>query len=162
MTEQISTPENSEKIFNLRQATYEDLDFLFKVSTLAMRPTVLAINPDREFDEQKELEKYKEKFVPNEIDIIQFEEQDVGRLRVVRSEDSIYVGGIQLLPEFQSKGIGTAIFEELIRESEQLNVPITLEVHEVNQDAIRFYEELGFKSKSKAGNQTVMTYAPVS
>jgi ribosomal protein S18 acetylase RimI-like enzyme len=162
MTEQISTPENSEKIFNLRQATHEDLEFLFKVSTLAMRPTVLAINPDREFNEQEEKEKYKEKFVPNEIDIIQFEGQDVGRLRVVRSADSIYVGGIQILPEFQGKGIGTAIFKELIRESEQLNVPITLEVHDVNQDAIRFYEKLGFKSKSKEGNQTGMTYTPVS
>ncbi len=160
MTEKIKTIEGGKEFFSLRKATSEDLKFLFEVSTLAMKPTVLAINPDKEFNQTEEFEKYKDKFVPAEIEIIQFEGQNVGRLRVVRSADSIYIGGIQILPEFQGKGIGSAIFENLIQEANELDVPIILEVHDVNKDAIRFYENLGFKAGQKVGNQTIMTYSP--
>lgn len=160
MTEKIKTIEGCEEFFTLRQATDEDVEFLFNVSTLAMRPTVLEINPNREFNEQEEFQKYKEKFIASEVEIIKHEGQDVGRLRVVRSVDSMYVGGIQILPEFQGKGIGTALFESLIQEANELGMPITLEVHEVNQDAFRFYEKLGFKASEKVGNQTIMVYSP--
>ena len=61
--------DNSEKPinFSLRQATTADLPFLFKVSTDAMKPVVATLNPDKEFDEEQELAKYKEKFDPEKI-----------------------------------------------------------------------------------------------
>lgn len=147
-------------MFTLRQATPEDLDFLFKVSTEAMKPVAEMSEALEEKSTQERLAEYKEKFVPEEIEVIQHYGEDVGRLRVVRSADSIYIGGIQILPEFQNKGIGTALFTELIEESKRSNLPIVLEVHDVNTRAISFYKKLGFEEGEKVKDQTVMRYLP--
>jgi ribosomal protein S18 acetylase RimI-like enzyme len=79
----------------------------------------------------------------------------------VRSPETIYVGGIQLLPEFQGKGIGTAIFKDIISESEVTGIPVTLEVHHVNEKAISFYRKLGFQETGKTEKQILMKYVPV-
>lgn len=158
--EGINPQESVSNTVSLRRASEEDLAFLFNVSTEAMKPVVQTLNPDKVFNEQEEVEKYKAKFRPEEIDVIQYEGKDVGRLRVVRSEESIYVGGIQILPEFQGKGIGTSIFTNLIQESEQSGLPIILEVHDVNEQARNFYKKLGFEEGEQVKDQKVMKYSP--
>jgi ribosomal protein S18 acetylase RimI-like enzyme len=146
---------------SLRKATDEDLNLLFKISSTAMRPVVETLNPGKVFNETEEFEKFKAKFDPSKLDVIQYEGKDVGRLRIVRSPESIYIGGIQILPEYQGKGIGTALLADLIKEAEGSGLPILLEVHDVNEKAIAFYKGLGFKEGEKIGNQTVMRYLPV-
>lgn len=148
--------------YSLRKAVASDVEFLFRVSTEAMKPVDVALNPDNILDRKVEFEKYQEKFVPEKIEVITYGDEDVGRLRVVRNNDSIYVGGIQILPEFQGKGIGTAIFTDLIEESNKTGLPITLEVHDVNVDAIKFYKRLGFKSVGGEENKTHMKYSTAS
>lgn len=148
--------------YSLREASSSDVGFLFKVSTEAMRPVDIALNPDKVFDSEAEFETYQQKFIPEEIQIISYLNEDVGRLRVVRSLDSIYIGGIQILPEFQGKGIGSALFRDLIIESNKTGLPITLEVHDVNQNALEFYISLGFESVGHEGNKTHMKYVPAS
>lgn len=149
------------KIYNLRTAQEDDLEFLFNVSTEAMRPVVEQLHPGEVPNRDEELQKYKEKFIPEKIQIIQYEGQDVGRLRIVRSAESIYVGGIQILPAFQGKGIGGAIFTDLIKESDKLGIPIVLEVHDINGPALSFYKKLGFieAGKQEQEKKTVLKYS---
>ena len=148
-------------LYTLRRATADDLEFLFDVSTRAMEHVDKALNPLKNFDRDEEFAKYKEKFVPEEIEIISYDGEDVGRLRVVRSGDSIYIGGIQIPPEHQGKGIGTSLFADLIKESEETKLSITLEVHDVNQNALEFYKDLGFQSVGHEGNKILMEYRPL-
>lgn len=140
----------------LRTATEDDLQFLFSVSTAAMRKVVERLHPGEISDCEEELQKYKGKFDSTEIQVIQYNGQNIGRLRVVRSPESIYFGGIQILPTFQKRGIGTAIFTDLIEESKRTRIPITLEVHDVNTEAFEFYKKLGFIEVAKHGNKTVL------
>lgn len=147
--------------YGLRASSANDLEFLFRVSTEAMSPVDDALNPGKIFNREEEFKKYRLKFVPEEIEIITYLNRDAGRLRVVRTSEYIYIGGIQILPEFQGKGIGTAIFTDLISESNQSGLPITLEVHDVNTTAIKFYTSLGFVSGGHEGNKTLMQYIPV-
>jgi ribosomal protein S18 acetylase RimI-like enzyme len=147
-------------LYSLRGAVRSDLEFLFKCSTEAMKPTVEKLNPDIVFDYETEFAKYTNKFNHTEIQVIQYDGFDVGRLRVVRSKESIYVGGIQILPEFQGKGIGGAIFNELIQESDETKIPIILEVHDINTRAIDFYKKLGFVKVDKEKEKTVLKYSP--
>jgi len=158
--ERMQKVEEEPREIYLRQATNEDLDFLYTASTEGMRPIHERLNPGEVRDEDEVRVKYKEKFDPEKIQVIQFGGKDAGRLRVVRSAESIYVGGIQLLPEFQGKGIGTKIFNDLIQESERSDLPIVLEVHEVNEEAKKFYDNLGFIEGEKKENQVVLTYTP--
>lgn len=86
--------------------------------------------------------------------------KDIGRLRIVRSPESIYIGGIQILPEWQGKGIGKALFSDIIAESDSSGIPIDLEVHHVNESAVAFYKKLGFEEVGKTEKQIEMRYIP--
>ncbi|MEN9649096.1 MAG: hypothetical protein RL094_63 [Candidatus Parcubacteria bacterium] len=144
--------------YSLRQATEADQPFLFTVVHTAMSPVRLANDPDKIVDMEKGLAEYKEKYPAEKVQVIQYDGKDVGRLRVVRSKEEIYIGGIQLLPEFQGKGIGSSIMRDIINEAKKTKTPITLEVHEVNKAANSFYTKLGFKFVKQEGNQFVLTY----
>ena len=148
--------------FELRKARPEDVEFLFRVSTEAMLPVTSALHPDRKVDGEEAFEEYKKKFKPDEIEVIQCAGQDVGRLRVVRSLESIYVGGIQILPEFQGRGIGTALFKALVEESKESKIPILLEVHDINARALSFYKKMGFVESGQTENKIVMRYEPAA
>lgn len=150
--------EHSLNLYTLRKSTAEDVTFLFNVSTRAMRPVVEAVHPDKVFDRVEEFKLYQNKFIPTEIEVIQFQSIDIGRLRIVRSAESIYIGGIQILPEFQNRGIGTVIVTDLIQESNSVGIPITLEVHEVNTKALNFYKKLGFVEVGREEGKLSMRY----
>jgi len=66
-----------------------------------------------------------------------------GRLRVTRSPDRIELSGIQLLPGFQGRGIGTAIIQDLQAEAQAARVPLEISVEKDNPRARRLYERLG-------------------
>lgn len=160
MTEGIKSIEGVSRSVALRRATINDLEFLFRVQRDAMKPITGTLHSEKDRDTEADLAEYTERFDPEKVEVIQFEGRDVGRLRVVRSPESIYVGGVQILPEFQGRGIGTALFGELIEESKRSGLVITLEVHDVNTSASDFYKKLGFIEGEKKGNQTIMNYHP--
>ncbi|MCR4279117.1 MAG: GNAT family N-acetyltransferase, partial [Candidatus Zambryskibacteria bacterium] len=92
------------KLYSLRTAEQKDAEFLFYVKIEAMKPTSSKVRTV--LDYEKELTECLKKFEPEKIQVIQLEGKDIGRLRIVRSPESIYIGGIQILPEFQGRGIG--------------------------------------------------------
>lgn len=144
-----ATPERL-ALYSLRQATTEDLPLLFEASKDGLKPD----------DAPQKYAEYIAKFAPEKIQVILHDGKSVGRLRVVRSPSSIYVGGIQLLPAFRGMGIGTALFNDLIAEANREHIPIELEVYDTNSNAMKFYKKLGFVESGKTAEQTKMTYHP--
>jgi GNAT superfamily N-acetyltransferase len=147
--------------YTLRTAEQKDAKFLFQVKIEAMK-TATSILRTEPFIYEKEFAEYLKKFEPKKIQVIQFEDKDIGRLRIVRSPESIYIGAIQILPEFQSRGIGSAILTDLIHESESTGIPVTLEVHHINERAIYFYKKFGFQEVGNTEKQILMKYVPKS
>ena len=140
-------------------AKESDLHFLFEVSTQAMLPVRKARQPNLERNREKDFKEYSKKFIPGKIQVIQWKGIDVGRLRVVRSSSKIYIGGIQILPKFQNKGIGSAIFKDLIQEAKDSKIPIKLKVAMVNKVAKKFYEKLDFVKVGEKGADWMMKYS---
>ncbi|SNY60985.1 GNAT family N-acetyltransferase [Paractinoplanes atraurantiacus] len=73
--------------------------------------------------------------------------QVVGRLRLVRGtggEAFLRLAGIQLLPAWQRRGIGTTIIRGLQDAARREKVPLLLGVEKDNAGARRLYERLGF------------------
>lgn len=147
-------------MYTLRIAQKNDLHFLFKVSTKAMLPVRKARQPNIRLNLEKEFKEYSQKFIPDKIQVIQFNGIDVGRLRIVKSSSKIYIGGIQILPAFQQKGIGTAIFTDLIKEANELMLPIELEVDKTNEVAIKFYKKFNFVRIDEKGTDWIVKYNP--
>ena len=148
--------ESRMKLPSLRQATDEDCRLMFQLQRLDGKES------DEENQEQTaEYEVYKDEFDPSKIEVIELKGVPVGRLRVVR-EDDIYIGGFQILPEYRGLGIGTSVLSDLIEESEQTGMVITLEVFTDNTSAIQLYQKLGFKITAETEKQQIMKYEPQS
>lgn len=83
--------------------------------------------------------------IPNcTLSVIELDGMPVGRLRIVRDEHAMELAGIQLLPEYQNKRIGSTLVEQLKQEADAKGIPLQLSAEKDNPNALRFYKRLGF------------------
>jgi len=122
---------------SFRQSTEKDFNFVFELNKINMKKYVETI---RGWDENNERGDMKKKFTPGIDQIIQVGGKDAGVLRVLETEESIKLDHIELLPEFQSRGIGGEIIKDLISK----NKPVSLQVLKQNP-AVELYKTLGFE-----------------
>ena len=140
--------------YELMQAKIEDCELMFRLQKID------GAEFNRSDEEQvAQFETYKNNFNPAEIQVVYFDSKPVGRLRVVRDEE-IYIGGMQILPEYRGQGIGTDLLQSLIEESEKTLKPIRLEVFHTNHVALELYKKVGFKVVEENDQQKVMLYQP--
>lgn len=69
---------------------------------------------------------------------------DVGRARLVTSEEQTEIAGLQILPRCQNRGTGTAVIRRVINTAAAAGRTVVLDVEIDNPDARRLYERLGF------------------
>lgn len=81
--------------------------------------------------------------------VIECDGENVGRLRVVRTPEQIEISGIQVLPDYQRRGIGTAVITTLLQEGRENDLPVVLQVDKDNPDARRLYLRLGFEQQGE-------------
>jgi len=79
------------------------------------------------------------------LNVIELYGRPVGRLRISRTAQALELNGIQLHPDAQNQGIGTAIITELQSEAASTGVPLELGVERDNPNARRLYDRLGFR-----------------
>jgi ribosomal protein S18 acetylase RimI-like enzyme len=137
----------------LRQATWEDYDFLYDLLKTAMREHVERIWV---WDEHWQRERFERTFDPAENQIIVLHDVDTRR-----HEDEIFLARLYILPEYQGRGIGTQLIESLLVEARQEGLPVTLRVLTGNP-AKRLYERLGFETVEEAVTHYMMKATPSS
>lgn len=144
-------------------ATDDDVEFLVEV--------ILQANIERyrqypDWDEGASVEwarrttseQIRGKVVGSTTYVIEFAGERVGRLRVVRSGEQLEIAGIQLLPAFQRRGIGTFVIRMLLHEGEGRGVPVVLEVEHDNPLARSLYLRLGFEPLAETVDHTRMIF----
>jgi len=94
------------------------------------------------------------------LSVIEYDDLPIGMFRVLRSSEKITLAGIQLLPEYQNKGIGTNLIKQLKREANQKKVSLFLSVAKDNPNAQRLYEQLGFRVIGQDEKEYQMEYRP--
>lgn len=133
----------------VRLATLDDVGFLAEVviaATTAQERLSAAMDEGEwrtsfcEWTEQQ----VKGELLGSMTSVIELDGQRVGRLRVVRGGEFIELAGIQLMPEVQGRGIGTAIIESLKVEAAAAGLALELGVEKDNPNAHRLYRRLGF------------------
>ena len=145
----------------VRAATADDVGFLTDVVIEATRAQGRL---PADFDEAG----YREGFgewtqeqvrgeVPDSVtSVIGLDGQNVGRLRVVRTEAELELGGLQLLPAYQGRGIGGAILRELLAEAEGTGRRFVLSVEKDNPRARAFYESYDLRVVEETESDHVM------
>ena len=96
------------------------------------------------WDDAEQRERFRGHFAdPSSIRVIVFGSRDIGCLSVDDLGDSLFIGFIGMLPEYQRRGMGTRLLQQVIAEADRREIPVQLRVLKVNP-ARSLYERLGF------------------
>ena len=150
----------------LRPARREDEEFLNRLYA-STRTEELAPMPWSEAQKRAFLEMqfqaqhqyYHEHYRDANFDIIELDEQPIGRLYVARWEDEIRLMDIALLPKYRNQGIGTSLMSGLLDEAAQAGKPVRIHVEPFNP-ALRLYQRLGFTKLEERGLYWFMEWSP--
>ena len=127
--------------YTLRPVTQADYEFLYDLNRRTMR---VYVEPLWGWDEAVQRENFQQRFKLDDHFIIVVDGTNAGRLSVDRSAERIFLSQINLLPDFQGKGIGSNLIESLKAEAAQANQPLELRVLQTSRPARRLYTRLGF------------------
>lgn len=128
--------------YELRRCRPEDEDFARRVHREAYFDVVT--RQFGEWDDEQQRLFFDAKWDPQSYRIIVVDGADAGVLRRRSKAGHIELDEIQLLPEAQGAGVGSAIIRDLQAEAQHAGVPLRLQVLMQNR-ARGLYERLGFQ-----------------
>ncbi|MBN1356669.1 GNAT family N-acetyltransferase [bacterium] len=140
-----------------RSAGKKDLDFLWNLKKQAMKTVVEKIYG---WDDIFQYNLFIRGFRPAVIRIVQHDGRDIGMVEMMERPFDLFLSRIEILPEFQNRGIGTIVLNSLKAKSEITGKPLRLHVFKVNP-AIRLYEKLGFSMESETDTHYQMIFSPL-
>ncbi len=148
---------------DLRPVQTSDEEFLFSVYA-STRADEMKLVPWTETQKQDFLrmqfnaqrQHYAVYYPKAQYHVIERDGEAIGRMIVDRSEDTILLMDIALLPEYHNAGIGTRLIKELLDEADKENRPVQLHVETFNP-AIKLYKRLGFVKSGEMGIYHEMT-----
>lgn len=128
--------------YELRPCRPEDEAFARRVHREAYHDVVT-----RQFggwEEEKQRELFDAKWDPHSFRVIVVGGADAGVVRYRKEGGHIELDEIQLLPEAQGAGVGSAVIRDLQADAQHAGVPLRLQVLKQNR-ARALYERLGFQ-----------------
>ena len=132
----------SSQIYNLRNITEQDYDFIYQVKKDAYIKYVEMNFGEWKEEVQREFFKvFIEKFKEGAC-IITFQGKDIGFYNSCENDYVYEIGNICIISEYQNQGIGTAILQDVIEE--HADKEIHLQYFKQNPVG-RLYERLGFE-----------------
>lgn len=143
-------------VYTLRSATNSDYEWLRQLHHAVMRESLERV---RSWDEAQQDEYFRSSFVPDQLQIVQMEGEDVGVLRVERGVDALFLRDIQIAVSHQGMGLGTALIRDIQIEARERGLPVTLRVLRGSR-ARTLYEQIGFVITGETPVDYLMTWVP--
>ena len=136
--------------FETRLATPDDRDALYEVYASAMKAHIEQIWGWDDAWQQTDFDAY---FDPNAIQVARVGDTPeawlghriVAYVQTELSDDTLHIRMLCVAPEFQQKGIGSALLKGVIHTCSTERQDVTLGVFKINTKAHRLYERLGFE-----------------
>jgi ribosomal protein S18 acetylase RimI-like enzyme len=154
-------------VVSLRPVTDADQEFLIGVYAGTRADELAQTNWD---DSQKdafirwqyEMQKkeYETRYPDARYDLILVDGVPAGRIWVGADDTQIRLLDIAVIPEFQNRGVGAHLLRQLMDEATRDNKPLRHMVFVLNENALRFYERLGFKTIEDVGGYLHMEWLP--
>ena len=143
--------------WTLRTATAADRDFVVEVNRVAMGPNLKAAFG---WDEAAQRAYFDEGFDASGGDVIQVDCVDVGELLVEERPGELFLVRLALLPEWQRRGIGSAIVQMLVERARELGSALALDVFKSTPRAAQLYDSLGFVRTGESETNVFMRLEP--
>lgn len=142
--------------YTLRQATEDDYDFLYALHVATIREAVEATWG--RWDEAFQRRWFEDHWDPGPRRIIVVQGQDVGILQVEWYEDELFLALIEVAPDWQGRGLGSAVIGDVQALAREAGLPLALQVLKGNPKARRLYERLGFVVVEEREERVVMRW----
>lgn len=126
-------------MISLRPATEADRAFLWGLHRAALRA---AVEATWGWDEADQRRRFEASFDPARRQVVLLDGEPVGALGVEARPGAVRLDLVEVLPEHQGRGIGTAVVQRVVREAG--GRPVELRVLRTNPRARVLYERLGF------------------
>ena len=123
--------------YMIRAATVKDLDFLDYIHTKNMKRYVEKVYPWKPT-------LFRDNFTTQDYQVVEYQSQIAGFIKVVTSETEIYLAEVQVSHEYQKQGMGTNIISRIIQQAKLNKKRLWLRVIKGNP-AINLYQRLGFE-----------------
>ena len=149
---------SAEPLFSLRAATAGDYRWLWELKRRTMRPYVEQTWGS--WDDRAQEDFFRRSFNSTAVQLIVLDRADVGLLHVEREARELFLANIQVLPEFQNRGLGAAVVRTVMESARSLRLPVRLQVLKVNTSARRLYERLGFVLVGETPAHAMLRWTP--
>jgi GNAT superfamily N-acetyltransferase len=136
----------------LRPAIPADDELCYRLHRAAMRDYVEAIWG---WDEAAQRDYHQRGFDPTHTRVITIDDRDAGVLIVDYRPTEIYLGRIELHPDYQGHGVGRHLIQQLLHEAATRHQPLILDVLTVNPWAYQLYRRLGFQEVGRHGENNI-------
>ncbi len=136
--------------------TSGDAHELAELRARAMKPGLQQVG---RFDEERVRSRFLDSFVPQDTKKVMIEGVLVGFFAVKHNRDHLYLDHLYVEPGFQRRGVGRAVIDSVLRQSEQLQLPVRLGALR-QSSANLFYQSLGFVSTHEDACDIYYEYAP--
>jgi ribosomal protein S18 acetylase RimI-like enzyme len=144
--------------FTLRAAGAADYQWLWELKRLTMRAYVEQTWGS--WDEPAQEAFFRRNFSPATIQVVVVGGRSAGLLEVAREPKDLFLANVQIDPDFQNRGLGTAVVQTVLATGEALGLPVRLQVLRVNGGARRLYERLGFAVYEETATHALMRWHP--
>jgi GNAT superfamily N-acetyltransferase len=108
-----------------------------------------------QWDETWQRQHFEEKWTPETCEVVEKAGRRIGALSVSRTSEEVRIIDIQLLPEFQGHGIGTARLQRELQFADERALPARLQVLRENR-ARALYEQVGFRGCGETDTHFLM------
>ncbi|MDA3790065.1 MAG: GNAT family N-acetyltransferase [Desulfobacula sp.] len=140
--------------FNLRNATNDDIEFIFQVRVQTMKKDF-----DNTFGWQEDEQRNRAADEIHHTQIIIMDQKDIGVIKLIPRIDELHLHQMQILPEHQGKGIGTELIRKALERAVKQDIQVTLLVLK-GAAANRMYDRLGFFVTDEYENNYRMCWQP--
>jgi ribosomal protein S18 acetylase RimI-like enzyme len=138
-----------------RSADVKDFDYCARLYFAGIEPIIQRLKLDR----ASQVADFRQRWAPNEVQIINRGGVDVGWFQIATSRNEIFLAQIFVEPSVQNQGIGTEVMHRLTKQAKRAGKAVTLGVVKSNP-ARRLYERLGFRITSEDNQKFYMRLDP--
>jgi len=126
----------------LKSAAMDHYDFIYYVKKLTLKEHIEKIWG---WDEEYQQNDFRQCFIPQKNKIIVYDNEEIGYVETNEEDNIVHIVELEILPEYQGKGIGSSIIKDIIEYTDASQKRVRIGCFKINRGAKRLYESLGFK-----------------
>ncbi len=111
------------------------------------------------WDEDEQQKLHEQRFEVQDFRVINRSGADIGIMALVVAPDCVKLNQLFLLPEHQCKGIGRQCMSLIMKEAQELGLPVRLRTLKANSRAQAFFQSLGFVETGETDSHVLMERA---